>query len=304
MSRTILYFGNERLATGVTTNVTVLNNLIKAGYDVRAIFVAQNSLSASRKQRDLEIEKVADSNNIPLLSPTTQTELADIIKGFNAEAAVLVAYGNIVFPEIIDLFPKGIINIHPSLLPKHRGPTPLESVILNGESVTGVSLMKLSEGLDNGPVYAAKEVKLNSKETKQELADKLLEIGAEILISNLPDILDGALIPTPQDESQATTDKKIGREDGILDWTKPAKELERQVRAYAEWPRSRTTLSAQDIIVTKASVSDDNGIAGEIVIKDNKIGVYSSDGLFIIESLIPIGKKEMTAQAFLAGHKL
>src|SRR5581483_9225315 len=130
------------------------------------------------------------------------------------EAAVLVAFGRIIPQPIIDLFPKGIINIHPSLLPKLRGPTPIETAILDGLTETGVSLMRLEAKMDAGPLYSQQKISLNGDETKLELATKLNKVGAELLINSLPAILDGSLIPKPQNNSKATYTKLITKDDG------------------------------------------------------------------------------------------
>ena len=249
MSQTILFFGNERLATGVTTEAPVLRAL-SAKYKIAGVVVAQNELGRSRADREPEIIDVARHSNIPVLAPKKLAEARDELAAFQAQIGVLVAYGKIVPQEIIDLFPKGIINIHPSLLPKHRGPTPVESVILNGEAETGVSLMQLTSQMDAGPVYAQQTLTLTGNEEKQLLADKLALAGKDMLMEALPGILNGELLPKPQAEASATYDSLIDKSSGSLDFTKPAEQLEREVRAYAGWPRSSTKIGDTDVIVT------------------------------------------------------
>ena len=304
MNEPILFFGNERLATGVTSPVLVLQSLIKAGYNVPAVVVAQENKIKSRKDRALEIEAVAEANNIPVLAPPKLKEAAADLQKYGAVAAVLVSYGKIIPQEVIDIFPKGIINIHPSLLPKHRGPTPIESVILSGEKETGVSLMQLAAKMDAGDVYAQETVLLRGDETKQQLADQLLNMGAKMLVHYLPDILSGQLMPAQQNDSEATYDKKIEKEAAQLNHDKPAEELAREVRAYAGWPKSRVLLAKKELVVTQAYALPGNGLPGGIWIEGHNFGMYCSEGILAIDSLIPPGKKEMTAQAFLAGYPL
>jgi len=305
MSQTILFFGNERLATSVTTTAPVLQALLAADYKVVAVVVAQADSGASRHARPLEVAELAARHGIPVLAPASldSAELAN----FGADAAVLVAYGKLVLVDIISLFPHGIINIHPSLLPKHRGSTPIESVILRGETETGVSLMALDKSMDSGAVYAQQKVTLSGTETKQALADQLSQVGAELLVKHLPAILNGKLIPTPQDETQATYDEKIAPADGQLDWQKPAVMLEREIRAYLGWPRSRTTLFGKDVVITKANARPNDGDsadeAGREWIQGQELGVHTTKGTLIIGSLIPTAKPEMTASAFLAGYR-
>jgi methionyl-tRNA formyltransferase len=304
MSKRILFFGNERLATGVSTTAPTLQGLIGAGYEIPAVVVAQNPGDKSRSGRRLEVADVAAEHNIPVISPADLAQAKQQLLDFDAEAALLVAYGKIIPQEILDIFPKGIINIHPSLLPLYRGPTPLESVILNNEARTGVSLMRLGAKMDDGPVYAQQAVALKGSETKQGLADQLIGIGAKMVGENLPIILGGALTAAPQDESKATFSHLITKDDGRLDWNKPAARLAREVRAYAGWPRSRARLGYTDAIVTQAHALDGSGQPGNLYMENKQFGVYAADGVLIIDELIPAGKKAMSAQSFLAGYRL
>jgi methionyl-tRNA formyltransferase len=301
----LLFFGNERLATGVTTSVPVLRALIEAGYEIAAVVVAQKETGNSRKKRLLEIAEIAEQHTIPVLSPAKLGDFKDELIAYQADAAILIAFGKIVPQTIIDIFPRGIINIHPSLLPKHRGPTPLESVIVNGETETGVSLMRLAAAMDAGPVYAQESVSLQGNETKQQLADKLLNIGKNILLQHLPAILSGDLEPQEQDEDAASYDQLIERDAGnltSLDFNESAIKIVRKVRAYASWPRLRITIGTTVAIVTKAHAIDGDGLEGTLYLQDDQLGFHTAHGVFIIDSLIPSGKKEMSAQAFLSGY--
>lgn len=306
-SKPIVFFGNERLATGVETTAPTLTSLINADYNIVAV-VASNDVSASRKQRDLEVAEVAKAYDIPVFLPKKLSEIRDILKQLNAEAGVLVAYGKMVPQSIIDIFPRGIINIHPSLLPLHRGPTPVESVILNGEQVTGVSLMGLVKEMDAGPIYAQQRFALTGKESKQQLADALLKMGGDMLLNTLSGILESNIEPTPQNGPRVTYDRLISKKDGELGWQKPAEQLAREIRAYAVWPGSYTKLAGKDVIITKAHVKkiaqDQTSKPGAIEInKDGDILITTSDGILVIDSLKPAGKKEMPATAFVAGHR-
>lgn len=301
MGQRLVFFGNERLATGVTTEAPTLQALVAAGYEVCAV-VSQHEISKSRKPRELEISVVAGRHGIPVLLPEKLEEIADALQGFKAEAGVLVAYGQIVPESVINLFPRSIINIHPSLLPRHRGPTPVESIILNGQTETGVSLMGLVKKMDAGPIYAQTKVALSGDEAKQALADKLLNVGKDMLLANLPAILDGSLEPHEQDDTQATYDPLIKKEDGELDWQQPAAFLARQVRAYASWPKSRANIGGRDVIVTAAHATAGSGTPGVVYLDGKTLGMYTPDGILIIDKLIPTGKKEMSGADFLLGY--
>jgi methionyl-tRNA formyltransferase len=307
-SKKIVFFGNERLATGVTTTVPVLRGLLEAGYDIAAV-ISNFQAGQSRSARSLEIAGVAEEHGIPLLLPEKPADIKETLAGYQADAGVLVAYGRIVPEPIINLFPGGIINLHPSLLPLHRGPTPIESVLLNGETQTGASIMKLVKAMDAGPVYAQGVIPVKDGVSKQELCDRLLLKGRDLLLDTLPVILSGELTPLPQNDALATYDNLIKKEDGTLDWNKPAERLEGEVRAYAEWPKSRTTLAGKEVVITKAhaAAAQQAGCQpGDVEAARDKrfIMICTGQGSLAIERLKPAGKPEMTAQAFLAGNKL
>jgi methionyl-tRNA formyltransferase len=304
MSKRILFFGNERLATGVHTGVSTLQALLASGYEVPAVIVAQSPDGKSRRERQLEVSAIAGQHGIPVLTPDGLLEARGQLAGFQAEAAVLVSYGKILPPAILNLFPYGIINIHPSLLPLHRGPTPIENAILGGDSQTGVSLIRLSDKMDAGPVYARQTVALDGTETKQALANRLSAIGSDMVLEYLPKIIDGSFKPSAQDDQAATYDRLITKDDSRLEWDKPAARLEREVRAYAGWPRSRTTIGFTDVIITGTHASQGAGKPGNLQLGDKQLGIYCGEGVLTIDSLIPAGKKEMAAAAFLAGYKL
>jgi methionyl-tRNA formyltransferase len=216
-NKTLVFFGNERIATGVTTNTPILRELIEAGYTIAAIIVNQTEQESGRK-RDLEVAALAEEHQIPLLSPLKPVEIANQLTAYKADAAVLVAYGKIIPQSVIDIFPSGIINVHPSLLPKYRGSTPIESAILNGDPETGVTIMRLTSTMDAGPIYAQSIVALKSDQNKQQLADELSDIGAKMIRSLLPDILDGSLTAINQDDENATYSTLLNKKNGIIDW--------------------------------------------------------------------------------------
>jgi len=302
-SATIVLFGNERIATGVTTATPTLRKLQNNGYNV-VLVVANNQQRASRKQRQLEIAETAAELNIPIMLPERLRDATDALRGCNADIGVLVAYGKMVPQQIIDIFPRGIVNIHPSLLPLHRGSIPLESVMLAGEHKTGVSIMRLIKQMDAGPVFAQKAIDLEGNETKQELADRLLDTGSDLLLEVLPRIVDGTLEPQGQDESKATYDALITKQDGLIDWSKPASRIEREVRAYAEWPKSYTTWNGLEVVITGAHVEPSQGSTmGAPSIINKKPAVHCGSDSLVIDRIKPSGKQEMTGEAFLAGYR-
>lgn len=301
----IVFFGNERLSSGYESNCVILKSLLEAGYEVVAV-VANHKEASSRNVRSLEVAEVAKKAGIPVFTPSKPDDIVDKLRSLKAEVGVLVAYGRVVPSEVISLFPKGILNIHPSLLPSYRGSTPIEQAILDGVDETGVSIMQLAEEMDAGPVYAQERLSLNGKETKQELTDALLKIGKNLILNVLPGVLDDSLEPTPQDDSKATFCKQISKEDGRIDWAKPATQIEREIRAYAGWPRSFAFLGRVEMIITKAhDVPSSFGDIGEINIEEDTgvLMVQAQDGYICVDQLIPAGKNEMPIRAFLSGYK-
>lgn len=299
----LVFFGNERLATGVETNNPTLQMLLDEGYEIAAI-VLHHTFSNSRKSRELEILSVATRHDIPILYVNTFSDTNALLRTYDAAAGVLVAFGKIVPESTIELFPRGIVNLHPSALPKHRGPTPIESIILDGSRQTAVSVMALTGKMDAGPVYAQSPINLTGNETKQELASKLGSLGAELLRSTLPSILSGELTPKPQEESAATYDQLIRKDAGRLDITKSSEQLVREVRAFAGWPAMHSQLAGKDIIITEAHA--DIAISPEPITgfyaKDGKLCINTSSSVLVIDRVKPAGKPDMPASAFLAGY--
>ena len=294
-SKTLIFFGNERLVSGLkTTDAPILRGLIKRGYRVKAV-ISHHHEGQSRNNRNLEVAEIARANNIPILLPNKPTDVMEEITNLHADAAILVAYGRIIPQSIIDLFPLGIINLHPSLLPKYRGPTPIESAIAEGDDTTGVSIMQLTAGMDAGPVYRQEEIKLDGNETKFDLYDKIVSLSDSLFFNALPDILDGSLQPTPQNDTQASYSQLLTKSDGQLNPSLiSAVEAERRIRAYLGFPKTELNILNRDIIVTKAHVSGEQKTPLDVMCRD---GAYLS-----IDELIGPSGKTMTADAFLNGY--
>src|SRR6478672_7501871 len=174
----LVFFGNERLISGLSESHTpVLKALIDAGYDIKAV-VVNDAGTKSRKSKPLEVAEIAKTHDIPVHTPDRPMDIYDQLAAYEADIAILVAYGRIVPQKLIALFPHGIVNIHPSLLPKYRGPSPIESAIANGDNNTGVSIMALSAKMDAGPVYKQIVYDLTGQESAPVLARELANIAA------------------------------------------------------------------------------------------------------------------------------
>jgi methionyl-tRNA formyltransferase len=229
----------------------------------------------------------------------------------NSRLAVLIDFGIIIEQKVIDSFSLGIVNSHFSLLPQWRGADPITFAVLSGQEKTGVSLMLLVEAMDEGPLLAIGEIDLPHDITTPQLTDQLVELSATLLKDALPKYVGGKIHGSPQERIAAlvgyspepTYSRKLAKEDGILDWSKPTIQLEREVRAYLEWPKSRTVLGGHAVIVTRAHSEDGEGDPGKLWSRDRHLGVYGSKGILMIDSLKPAGKPEMPIDAFLNGYR-
>jgi methionyl-tRNA formyltransferase len=198
------------------------------------------------------------------------------------------------------LFSGGIINVHPSLLPRWRGPSPVESSILAGELETGVSVMKLTAVMDAGPIYLQQKIELTGDESKTELYNRLFTLGGQLLVKNLDKITNGELKPMDQDESEATYSHLLSKDEGVMDGSKPAEVYEREVRAYAGWPRSTTmvrggrTNSEERIVVTKVRVARSK--------EDGALVIDCKNSYLEVLQLIAPSGKTMSGRDFLRGH--
>lgn len=298
-SRTILFFGTEDFSA------YTLEMLIQKGFTIGAIITKPDSRRGRRK--DLvkpRVKEIGELHRIPVWQPTHLRDIAGSIMQFDSPIGVLVSYGKLIPQSIIDLFSPGIINVHPSLLPLYRGPSPIESAILNGDTQTGVSIMQLSSAMDAGPVYRQSILQLVGTETAPELYRRLGKQGADLLTATLADIVNHTAGTIDQDDSLATYCQLIKKEDGVIDWHKTAVQIEREVRAYQGWPQSRTIIGTTEVIITHTSVADPKDLRpGEVYIESNKLYVGTELGSLAIHALKPLGKKEMPIRAFLAGYQ-
>lgn len=294
-TKRIIFFGNERLISGLDhTETPVLRALIDAGYDVCAV-VANDAGTKSRKVKPLEVAELAKANDIPVHLPHRPMDIYDQLAAYQADAAVLVAYGRIVPQKLIDLFEYGIINIHPSLLPRYRGPSPIESAIANGDDSTGVSIMALSSKMDAGPIYHQVEYHLPAYEAAPHLSQKLGGLAATELIATLPRIFSGELVPRPQNEDDATYCQLISKDDARLDpATQTAGQAERLVRAYKAFPRARLRLDGHDLIILEAGITTEASTPLDIPFADGH-------ALSITRLMAPSGKT-MDAAQFQKGY--
>lgn len=261
---------------------------------------------------EVPVLAVANKLEIPVITVVNKKETSQKVASTNFESrvAVLIDFGILVEQQVIDSFPLGIVNSHFSLLPQWRGADPITFAILSGQDKTGVSLMLLVEAMDEGPLLAVGETDLSSSTTAPELTRQLIELSYALLKDVLPKYISGKLVGSPQEKvatavgysTQPTYSRKLIKEDGILDWSKPAGQLAREVRAYLEWPKSRTILGGHATIITRAHAENGEGKPGELWLHGGHLGIYCHKGVLMIDRLKPAGKAEMSTEAFLNGY--
>ncbi len=247
-----------------------------------------------------------------VLCATSKQEVTDIFSEhkFESRLGLVIDFGIIIDQKVIDAFELGIINSHFSLLPEWRGADPISFSILSGQARTGVSLMLINDKMDEGELIAQGEYELPDDIATPELTNDLIDLSDALLQEFIPLYASGKVQPASQldatiaDNTEPTYSRKLTKADSILDWKKPAYVLEREVRAFHEWPRSRTKIGMTEVIITKAHVIDGSAVPGTMYIENKQIGIHASEGILILDSLIPAGKKEMSGSAFLAGHQV
>lgn len=244
--------------------------------------------------------------NIPVLCVESKNELDDLIKksDFISKLAVLIDFGIIINKPVIEYFPLGIINSHFSQLPLLRGADPITFSILSGQTTTGVSLMLINQGMDTGMILAQKSLKIAKSDNSTTLTEKLIELSDNLLKKHLPLYAAGELSPRHQSHpKKATYTRKIVKKDGEINWNKPAEFLEREIRAYVNWPGSYTKIGAIELIIKKAHVIKAQGDPGKIEISKKELLVFCGKDALSLEIVQPAGKKEMPIQALLAGYR-
>ncbi|MGF7229001.1 MAG: methionyl-tRNA formyltransferase [Candidatus Saccharibacteria bacterium] len=255
---------------------------------------------------DVPVIRIAEGLGLPIHTVTNKRTLDELIdtKPFKSSLAILIDFGIIVSQKAIDYFPLGIINSHFSLLPEWRGADPITFAILSGQKSTGVSLMMLVAAMDEGPLLGYGVFGLSPTITTPELTDELVKLSHALLVGIVPDYIEGHIIAQPQTtEIEPTYSRKLTKEDGIINWVKPAENIEREIRGFIEWPKSRATIAERDVVITKAHVVNLDGPTGTFAIHEKQLVAYCGEKALVIDSLKPAGKQEMTGQSFLAGYK-
>lgn len=288
-------------------SVPALQNIAKY-HNVAAVVTQQDRPKGrGHKMQFTPVKEAAIELNIPVYQPekVKDPEFVEILKEINPDVIVVIAFGQILSKEILDLPKFGCINVHASLLPKYRGAAPIQWAVIDGEKETGVTTMYMAEGLDTGDIVDVSKVSLDNKETGGSLFDKLAEEGGKLILETLEKLEKETAQRTPQDNSLSTYAGKITKELGKIDFSKSAVEIERLIRGLNPWPSAFTYMDGKMLKIWDADISDKNSDKepGTILeLEKEYIEVATGDGTLKIKELQLEGKKRMTVSAFLNGY--
>jgi methionyl-tRNA formyltransferase len=286
-----------------------LTALFEKGHPIAGV-ITQPDKPSGRGQllQGPPLKKLAFDLHLPIYQPKSlkSQEAQDLLYALAPDLIVVVAYGKILPPWMLQ-FPKhGCINLHGSLLPKFRGASPVHWAVARGERKTGVCTMQLNEGLDTGPVYLCEETRIGPNETTPELYDRLAMMGASLIVKTVEGILAGSLQPKPQDDSQASYAPMLEKEDGFLDWTRPAQEIHDRVRAFNPWPGTVTKFRGQTCKILKTAVESrvDQSEPGSVLASKGKLVVMCGQGALEILSIQPESRKAVPGGDFANGARI
>lgn len=281
-------------------------------YDIAAVFTQPDKPAGRGKVLTaVPVKTWADAHHLPVYQPRSfrkEPEAVAALRALNPDLIVVAAYGLILPQSVLDIPARGCVNVHGSLLPRHRGAAPIASAILAGDDVTGITIMLMDAGMDTGPMLATASEPIRSDDTTASLSERLSQLGARLLIETLPKYLNGDLAPQPQPEDGVTYSPKINKADARLDWTLPAIEIDRRVRAYVPWPGAFAWWNGQMIKVWKTGIREQadtlgGQAAGTVMqLADGAVGVVTGQGLIVLEEIQLAGRKAMSARDFVRGQ--
>jgi methionyl-tRNA formyltransferase len=301
----VVFFGTPEFA------VPALRALVGEGFDVVAVVTQPDKPQGRSRSRLISppVKVAAEAEELPVLQPEKPTDAAFVARLRDLEprpdVGVVVAYGHILRPELLALPARGMVNVHPSLLPELRGAAPVEWAIIRGLEKTGVTIMQMDSGMDSGPILHQIPHHLDHDVTGGELSDHLAEMGALALIETLALIEQDALRPAPQDHSRATYAPKLTRASARIDWTQDAAAIARLVRGLDPRPGAWTELDGAELKLFGAHAADGRGPAGELLTTDGRLLIAAgSGGAVAVEEVQPVGKERMPAGEWLRGARL
>ncbi len=298
----VLFYGSPDFA------IPTLQALIDSPFRPIAVVTQPDARAGrGRSLRPPPIKQLAAAHDIPALQPAKLRDRAAIaqIASLRPDLQIVAAYGQLIPTEILDLPSHGSLNVHASLLPRWRGASPISAAILHGDTETGVSIMLVDEHEDTGDILRQQTTPVRPTENAGDLSDRLAQMGARLLLETIPDWLNGAIQPIPQDSDRITRARRVKKSQGRIDWHQSAEQASRHIRAYTPWPAAATTLDQTPIRVTLATCSHaaDQNPPGTILQAGTTIDVATADGVLHIHRLQRAGKRELSAEEFARGTR-
>ena len=291
--------------------VPSLRALLDGGYDVVGVFCQPDRPKGrGNKMTACPVKELALSAGIPVYQPERikRAEGVEMLRSCKPDLCVTAAFGQLLSQEILDIPPLGTVNVHSSLLPRHRGSAPINWAIMKGDSVTGVTTMFTDIGMDTGDMLLSRETPIGDAETAGELSDRLAVMGAELLVETLRALEAGTLTRTPQNPDEATYEPKMDKALGCIDWSRTAREIDWLVRGTTPWPGAYTTLGEGSMKVFEVRVCGGKPEAapGTVLVSDAKAGLVVACGdaqLELVQTQMP-GARRMNARDYLRGHAI
>ena len=299
---------NQKTELGVVffgTGQTSLEALqcLSEDFDIKLVITKPPATNSAGKEFKNQVHVWSQKNNLPVATPADKSEMIQIFNGSKYQNCIGVAldFGMIIPPEVIDYFALGILNSHFSLLPKYRGSNPIRAVILSGDATTGVTIIKITPGLDEGPILSWAEINTDNMDS-DKLRGKLSELNCALLVETIKLYSAGELELVDQDESAVTRTKKTIKEDGMIEPSKTAEQLYRETLAYAGWPKSYLMYNGKQLIISKARPSKIKVTPSKLEVINNKLHYGCKNGSLVLEQVQPAGKSVMEASAFINGY--
>ena len=284
--------------------VPILRSLADASDIIGVVTQPDRPAGRGRKIEQSAVKEISLSLSFPILQPIRirDSGVVDHLRKLNPDVIVVAAYGQILTGSILEIPHFGCINVHASLLPRWRGASPVQAAILAGDSVTGVSIMKMDAGLDTGPIIAQKELNISDDDTSFSLSEKLSNLGASLLLDTLDGYYSGKIKINNQNDEQATKTHLIKKEEGMLDLNISAEVLERAIRAYNPWPGTFFFWNTHQIKLVKAHVLDSQKARpNQHAVFEKRPAIGTTKGYLVVDVIQPAGKKPMSGEEFLRG---
>lgn len=300
MKTKIVFAGTPDLAACVLTSL-----LAEKSFEV-VLVLSQPDMPVGRKQiiEATPVKALALEHGIEVLQPQKIGSISEYLRELAPDFLIVAAYAQLVPPEVLKIAKYESLNVHASLLPKYRGASVIQAPILNGDAETGVTIIRMVDKLDAGAIFAQQSLAIAKAETTESLTDKLAQLGGQLIVQTIKDIVAGKIEPIEQDPSLATYVKKLTKADGLIDWTREAVYLERFVRAMSPWPSAWTWMSGRQLKILAISeiIELDTYKPGKVFVYNNQLAIQTGKGAVIVSRLQAEGKRPMSSQEFVNGY--